>query len=211
MAVSFDLFGTLVAVERPADPATVVGQALAERGVSVPSDWSDAYYESHGSRPPGRETPLAEHVREALASRGVTIKVQTASEAVLSAFTSGHTVETRSGASDALACAGTRGPVGVCSNCAVTGLVEWALAESSLDADSLDAVVTSVDCGWRKPDARAFEAVADAFGVDTSALIHVGDDPETDGGVSDVGGEFVDVETVPLQSLCDELEGRSWD
>ncbi len=57
MAVSFDLFGTLVCVPSPSDPAAAVGDALDERGVPVPADWDDAYRERHVDAPPGAETP----------------------------------------------------------------------------------------------------------------------------------------------------------
>jgi hypothetical protein len=71
VAVPFDLFGTLVGAERPATPAVAVATALHERGVSVPDDWSRAYHESHVPGPEGAELALSEHVRAALASRGV--------------------------------------------------------------------------------------------------------------------------------------------
>ena len=210
MAVSLDLFGTHVTVDRPSGPAAAVGRELAARGVEPPADWEDAYRERHGQVSTGAELPLSDHVTAALASRGVEAPTDIVSEAVLAAFTGGA-VRTRDGAADALAGLATRCPVGVCSNCSVRGLVDWAVAESALSPDLLDAVVTSVDCGWRKPDRRAFVAVADALGVRPSDLVHVGDDPATDGGVTAVGGEYVDVGEVDLVSLPAVLEGRAWD
>jgi len=94
----------------------------------------------------------------------------------------------------------------VLSNCSVPGLVERTLDRSGL-ADTVDTTVTSVGCGYRKPDRRAFERVADTLGVDPRTLIHVGDDPETDGGVEAVGGQFVSVTRTPLSELPDVLEG----
>ncbi|MFB6192481.1 MAG: HAD family hydrolase, partial [Haloarculaceae archaeon] len=70
-AVTFDLFGTLVAADRPADPADAVARALRERGVAVPADWDDAYREPHVDAPPGAAIPLPRHVERALAARGV--------------------------------------------------------------------------------------------------------------------------------------------
>jgi FMN phosphatase YigB (HAD superfamily) len=210
VAVSFDLFDTLVTVDRPSDPAAAVGRELAERGVSVPADWAQAYRERHWRIPPTAERPLAEHVEAALTSRGVHAPTETVSDAVLAAFT-GRSVRTRDGAHDALAEVTRRCPVGVCPNCSVCGLVDRVLVESTLDGELLDAAVTSVDCGWRKPDHRAFVAVADALGVAVTDLVHVGDDPATDGGVTDAGGEYVDVNEVALSDLPDVLEGRAWD
>jgi FMN phosphatase YigB (HAD superfamily) len=199
--VSFDLFGTLVAVERPADPAAALGRELADCGVRVPEDWADAYAESHGSTPQGRERPLAGHVEDALASRGVDAPRSTVASAVRGVFAP-EAVRTREGALAAVAAARTRGPVGVCSNCSVDGLVERTLAESQLDRTRFDAVVASVDCGWRKPDRRAFVAVADALDVEVASLVHVGDDPDTDGGVTAAGGTFLRVGDGQLASLA---------
>lgn len=210
MAVSFDLFGTLVTVDRSPDPAAAVSRALAERGVAVPDGFDRAYRTPHLDVDPGAERPLAEHVRAALASRGVDAPADRVEAAVLAAFTD-VTVETRDGASEALRAAGARGPVGVCSNCGVRGLVEWTLAESALDPATLDAVVASVDCGWRKPDRRAFVAVADALGVAVSELVHVGDDPATDGGVTDAGGVFVEVDPDSAAPLAGCVEGSAWE
>jgi FMN phosphatase YigB (HAD superfamily) len=204
--VSFDLFGTLVAVERSTDPATAVARALADRGVRVPDDWADAYAESHRSVESGREYPLAAHVADALASRGVDARRPTVAAAVRAAFAP-ETVRTREGAFDAIAAARGRGPVGICSNCSVSGLAERTLAESRLDTAGFDAVVASVDCGWRKPDRRAFAAVADALDSEVGDLVHVGDDPGTDGGVTDAGGTFVRVGDGELASLAD---GKGW-
>ncbi len=119
MAISFDLFGTLVAVERPADPADAVAESLAARSVRVPDDWEDAYRSAHRDYDRGREAPLDEHVRLALASRGVEITAETATEAVLDAFDSPVTV--REGSVEALDAAAQRGPVAVVRTAASRG------------------------------------------------------------------------------------------
>lgn len=210
-AVSFDLFGTLVAVNAPADPAAAVAAALEERGVSVPGDWHDAYREPHLDVPAGGEVSLVEHVRAALSSRGVTVAAASAAGggvvagAVADAFE--PAVETRPGAVEAVAAAADSGPVGVLSNCSVPGLARRSLERSSLDRGSFDAVVTSVDCGWRKPDPRAFQAVAQRLGVPVTALWHVGDDPEADGAASAAGATAVLLADVPLADLPAHLEG----
>ena len=86
MVVSFDLFGTLVTADRPDEPWDAVADTLTERGVDVPDDWETAYRSAHREYERGREAPLDEHVRLALASRGVEVTAATARAAVLAAF-----------------------------------------------------------------------------------------------------------------------------
>ncbi|QLH79949.1 HAD family hydrolase [Halosimplex rubrum] len=205
MVVSFDLFGTLVAVSRPAEPAEAVARQLRERGVAVPDDWARAYREPQVTVEPGAELPLSDHVGHALASRGVDAEAETVAAAVRAAFDG--PVDTREGAEAAVAAAAEGAPVGVLSNCSVDGLVERTLERSELAVDRFDAVVASVDCGWRKPDRRAFEAVADALGVPVADLVHVGDDPATDGGAGDVGARSVLLDDIGLADLPTRLEG----
>jgi HAD superfamily hydrolase (TIGR01549 family) len=204
VAVSFDLFGTLVDAERPTDPASAVAEALRARGVSVPPDWSNAYRTVHEEVPAGVERPLSEHVAAALASRDVTADSSVVEAATLDAFD--RPVGLRDGAGLVVERAQNAGPVAVLSNCSVPGLVDRTLAQ--VDLPEFDAVVSSVECGWRKPDPRAFRAVAAKLGVEPSSLTHVGDDPETDGGVDRVGGDAVILDTESLQALPQEL---GWD
>jgi len=200
MAVSFDLFGTLVAVNRPDDPATAVARELIARDVAVPDDWAAAYAEPHVGAPEGAEVPLPAHVARALASRGVDAPGNAPRRAVVAAFD--PAVETRPGAVEAVRAASERGPVALCSNCSVPELVGRTLVRSALAREDFDAVVTSVACGWQKPHPSIFETTADHLGVAPDALVHVGDDPATDGGVEAVGGEFVDVTETPLDALA---------
>ena len=205
MAVTFDLFGTLVDVEYPTDPAEIVARELESRGVAVPDDWHVAYGERHVDAPAGAETALPAHVAAALNSRGVDAPDNAARHAVVAAFD--PDVTRRDDALEAVRTAANRGPVGLCSNCAVPELVPRTLIRAGLRGE-FDAVTTSIGCGWRKPHPKAFEAAADALGVDPSALVHVGDDPTTDGGVTDVGGRFLDVTELPLDALASELEAE---
>jgi len=205
VAVTFDLFGTLVDADRPDDPATAVARELRERDVAVPDDWAAAYRERHVDAPEGAATPLPAHVAAALSDRGVDVPHNAARRAVVAAFD--PSVERRPGAAAAVEAAAQRGPVGVCSNCAVPELVGRTLVRADLRGE-FDAVVSSVGCGWRKPDARIFETVADRLGVDAADLVHVGDDERTDGGVEGVGGRFVDVAETPLSALSAVLDGE---
>lgn len=203
MAVSFDLFGTLVSVDRTADPAAAVAAELRERGVAVPDDWADAYAEVHVDAPSGAEVPLPAHVAAALRSRDVDVPANAARRAVVAAFD--PEVETRPGASAAIEAAGERGPVGLLSNCSVPELVARTTIRAAFDRDAFDATVTSVACGWRKPHPESFRTLANRLGVAPESLVHVGDDSETDGGVEAVGGRFVDVSDVSLESLAARL------
>lgn len=64
--MTFDLFGTLVAADRPADPAAAVARELRARGVAMPAEWADTYREPHVDAPPGAAVPLPRHVARAL-------------------------------------------------------------------------------------------------------------------------------------------------
>lgn len=212
MAVSFDLFGTLVDVDRPADPATAVGRELEALGHPLPSGWATAYRSPQVEVPEGAEVSLLEHVRAILGSEGPTgddldpPDERTVRRALLRAFDTD--VRTRAGAERAVAEAAERGPVGVLSNCSVPGLVARTLDRSTLDPERFDAVLASVDIGWRKPHRHAFEAVADRLGVRVAELLHVGDDPRTDGGATDAGARAVLLGSVPLTDVPEHLDPR---
>jgi FMN phosphatase YigB (HAD superfamily) len=209
-AVSFDLFGTLVTVDEPDDPAEAVADALEARDVPVPDDWPTAYAQSHVDVPDGAELPLTDHVAGALASRSDSLRGEEirrhVENAVCDAFE--PRVQTRADAPAVVETLADRLAVGVLSNCSVPGLAERALDESGVDETALDAVVTSVGCGWRKPDPRAFEAVATELGVGVEQLVHVGDDPRTDGRATAAGAQSLLVEETPLAAMPDALEAR---
>jgi FMN phosphatase YigB (HAD superfamily) len=210
VALSFDLFGTLIDVDRPDEPWDAVADSLAEYDVRVPEMWEDAYRQSHREYDRGREAPLDEHVRLALAQCGIEVSKMTARNAVVDAFDGQAT--RRPGASEALAAATSYGPVAVCSNCSVPGLVEGVLSDTGLDptaSSGPDVVITSVGCGWRKPHPHIFEATADALGVTLSDLIHVGDNPRTDGGAARVGARSILRDECSLEALTVRLREGS--
>ncbi len=199
MAVSFDCFGTLVYLPRPPSPADDIADELVARGVDVPTDWDAAYTEPHLDRADGTELSLPDHARGALASRGVDAGQSTVEAAVLDAFD--REPELLIGARESLRAVDD--PIGVLSNCSVPGLVPRTLSRVGL-LDSADAIVTSVEVGWRKPHRRAFAAVADELGADVDELVHVGDSREADGGIDDHGGRYLHV-VGDLQDLPERL------
>lgn len=203
MTVSFDLFGTLVETPSSLDPVSAVAAELEHFGIDLPADWEIAYTEPHWTVPPGRERSLAAHVRATLDSRGVGADSELIEQAVCAAFET--VVETRPSARDAVAAARSVGPVALCSNCSVPGLVERTLDRSAIDQSQFDTIVTSVDCGWRKPHPRVFETAAERTGAAPSDLLHVGDDHETDSGVTAVGGRVVFVDETPLNVLAERF------
>lgn len=207
-AVSFDLFGTLVTVDRSGNPAGAVADALAERGVAVPEDFGTAYREPHVDAPEGAEVPLPAHVAAALRSRGVEpspLVVRRATVAALSPDP--DDVYTQPGAPEAVAAAAEHGRVGILSDCSVPGLARQVLTASDVDRSHFETITTSAGCGWRKPHQGAFEAVARQLDCPLDALVHVGDDPNTDGGASEAGARFVDIAERPLSDLPAHLEG----
>jgi FMN phosphatase YigB (HAD superfamily) len=208
VAVTFDLFGTLVSVDRPDDPAAVIAEELAARGVEIPTDWATLYGQQHIDAPDGAEVPLPAHVAAALQRRDVDTSSNAARRAVVAAFD--PDVRTRDGAAEAVAAARETGPVGLVSNCSVPELVGRTLARSALSRSAFDAIVTSAGCGWRKPHERAFTTAADVLDTSTGSIVHVGDDPATDGGIEDVDGRFVDVSDVPLPTVATRLKSGAW-
>lgn len=202
--VSFDLFGTLVTASMPDDPAAAVATELRNREVAVPDDWSAAYRTPHLDAPDTAEVPLPAHVAAALRSREVDVSDSVVRRAVIAAFD--PEVRRREGVTAAVDAARERGPVGLCSNCSVPELVPRTLVRADLRG-AFDAVVTSAACGFRKPHPRPFETLATDLDVPASALIHVGDDPDTDGGIEALGGRFVDVAETPLPDLPAFLGG----
>lgn len=208
MAVSFDLFDTLVAVDRPEDTPAAIAAELRERGRPVPEDWTAAGREAAAAIdvPEGREVSIVTYVRFALERRDRSVPEETIEAAVLDAFD--RPIEVRVGAREAVEVAGVCGQVGVLSNCTVPGLVERVLERAAIPADRFDAVVASVDCGWHKPHPRAFETIARELGVPLGELLHVGDDPHDDGGADAAGANAVVLEDVPLPAVPAYLEAR---
>lgn len=210
--VSFGLFGTLVDAPRPSDPAAAIATELAARDVPVPDDWTEAYGETHIDAPDGAECSLPAHVHAALRSRDVDVREHgdgngnVVRRAVTAAFD--PEVTTRPGAVEAVDAARSHGRVAVLSNCGVPGLARRVLIRSALDRLAFDVVETSLTCGWQKPDRRAFEAVVGRLDGSIEEMIHVGDDPETDGGADDAGATAVLLSETPLRELPAYLDAH---
>lgn len=207
-AVSFDLFGTLVAVDAEESTQMRLASALRCRDVPVPDDWRRAYAEVHLDVQPGRELSLPRHVRAALESRGVDVdekRREHIQKAVLDAFDC--PTRTRDGARETVERVARAYPVGILSNCSVPGLVEQTIEQSAFERSTFDSVVSSVDCGWRKPDRRAFTTIADELDTAVDSLVHVGDDPDADGGARVAGATAILLDDTPITAVPGVLEG----
>lgn len=200
-AVSFDFFGTLVEVGDPQDPAVRVEKELRARGIPVPNDWKQAYTEVHIDASPGEELSRVQHVQVVLTREGGASNVD--NEVIRAAVLAAFDVEIcpRDGVSSIVKTVAEQRRVGILSNCSVPGLVPRLLDRSDIERNLFDTVVTSVDCGWRKPHPQAFSVIADALGVPVDELVHVGDDPVSDGGVSKIGAGVIVIEDTPLREV----------
>jgi len=200
-AISFDLFGTLVSVSRPEDPAARVARCLREQDVAVPDDWAARYGTNYADVDPGVERPLTDHVLAALGEPEESMAtVRPAVErAIRQAFDA--PAEPRPDVEATLAALASEHRLAVLSNCSVAGLVERSLETAGLGTDLFDAVIASVDCGWRKPHEGAFRALESALELPLDRLVHVGDTAATDGGATAVGARYISIEEVPIGAL----------
>lgn len=194
--LSLDLFDTLVTVEDVGDPPEAIEAELEHRDVAVPDDWHDRYHEPHVTVPKGRELSLVEHTVAILAEGYTRTEIEKYREeieiAVLSAFDT--EIRTPPEALEAVRQVDNETPVGILSNCSVPSLAQRVLAVSEFDPESFDAIIASVDCGWRKPHPKAFGTVATQLGIPVEKVLHVGDDPRTDGGAEAAGAQSVIVD-----------------
>lgn len=208
-AVSLDLFGTLVETPAVSDPAAQLATELERRNIPVPTDWEERYREQHIEEPPEVAVTLSAHVSAALESAGIDTQGHKApiADAVLAVFDGD--VTTRSEAPDVIETLSNRYPVAILSNCSVPTLVERTLEKSTLDPDTFDVIVSSADIGWRKPDRRAFEAVATVLDIPLEELVHIGDDPDTDGAADAAGAQALLLGAHPLDTIPTFLGGES--
>lgn len=212
-AVSFDLFGTLLTVEQPQDPTAAVAGALRARGIDIPADWDEAYRTPYiETDHPLQEMPLGDHVlallREHTDSADTEPDPAVVDEAVRDAFDT--PIQTRDGAAETVRALAEHVPIAVLSNSSVRGLVERSLSKADLPVESFEIVCASVDIGWRKPHEQTFAHVADELVVPIESLVHVGDDPRTDGGADRAGAHAVIVsESGPL-TVDSILEAEGW-
>ena len=165
-AVVFDLDDTLAVTDR--DRETLLSTAADRAGESLSFDRS-AYLEAHREH---SGTRTREPVFEALVGEGAPDLTRAYREAV------GEALGPVEGAEPLLATLQTRYRL---------GLLTDGPGETQRDklrrlgwTDAFDATVVTGPIGAPKPDARAFEAIAEALGTVPGRAIYVGDDPERD-------------------------------
>jgi len=192
VVLSVDLFGTLAVASTPEAPEEQVAYALRERGVTVSSAFLTEYRSHQFDVHPAVELPLQQHVYAALRRSGSEAPIHTVHAALLEAFDTPVSETPICGALlDIVAAIPMRSAI--LSNCSLTGLVPQTLDRLGIEQSLFDVVLSSVDVGVRKPDPRCFDALAASLGVGIQDVIHVGDSPRSDGGISTAGGRFLHV------------------
>ncbi len=189
-AVGFDLFNTLITVEKGAlkDAVDSLLNSLRKGGIE-PDD--ARFVEDHRSaalrfieetRRDGRETHNRFWIQAALKAQGILVppddpRIAEGVEAYFSTFLD-H-VRLIPGTLEMLESVARRYRVGLLSNFTHTPAALAILNTVEL-ARFFEVCVISGDIGYRKPHARAFEALVSGLGVDSACMIYVGDDPESD-------------------------------
>lgn len=189
-AVGFDLFNTLITMGDGAlkDAVDRLARSLRQSGLELDED---RFVEDHRSaavrfiqetRRDGRETHNRFWIQAALEVQGVRLspddpRIGRGVEAYFSAFL--EHVRLIPGTLDMLETVGRRFRLGLLSN-----FTHTPAALTILDALGLEpyfeVCVISGAIGYRKPHARAFEALVRGLGVDSGRTLYVGDDPEPD-------------------------------
>ena len=189
-AVGFDLFNTLITVEKEALSEAVdrLLGSLERSGLAVDrdrfiTDHRDAakrFLEK--TREDGRETHNRFWIQAALEAQEIFVSpddpaVAEAVEAYFSAFL--DSVRIIPGTHRMLDQVGSRFRVGLLSN-----FTHAPAARAILDVTGLapyfPVCAISGDIGFRKPHARAFKALVNGLGTDGERILYVGDDPEPD-------------------------------
>lgn len=189
-AVGFDLFNTLITVEEGAlqDALGRLVHSLVESGLAVNGA---RFAEDHRSaavrfiqetRRDGRETHNRFWIQAALEVQGVRVppedpRIAEGVEAYFSAFLD-H-VRLIPGTREMLETVARRYRVGLLSNFTHTPAARAILEAVGL-APHFEVCVISGEIGYRKPHARAFEALLSGLGATPRSTLYVGDDPEPD-------------------------------
>lgn len=189
-AVGFDLFNTLITVEEGALDAAVdrLIHSLVRSGLSLDGA---RFVEDHRSaavrfiketRRDGRETHNRFWIQAALKAQGVRVsqedsRIAEGVEAYFSAFLD-H-VRLIPGTREMLEVVSRRYRVGLLSNFTHTPAARAILETLGL-SPHFGVCVISGELGYRKPHARAFEALLKGLGAPPHATLYVGDDPEPD-------------------------------
>lgn len=206
MALSFELFGTLPGAPATSAHASAVAVELERRGASVLNDWAVGFRHHPVDAPTGEAIPVDRHAHSLLSKRGVEADRGTVGQAVTSTFE--PAVNGRPGPCDAARSAASHDPVGSLFYHSVAGLAQRSVRARSHGASGFDAMGSAVDCGWRKPNPRSFEAVADRVDTPLESLVHLGDDPATDGGADAAGETARMTSETPLGDFPRRFGGR---
>jgi putative hydrolase of the HAD superfamily len=189
-AIGFDLFNTLITAEPAAlrEATSRLIRSFAESGLALdPEVFKKPYREAAlrfitEARAEGRETHNRFWISAALASLGHEIKpedprIARAVEAYFSAFF--DYCRLIPGTKEMLAELQGHFRLGLLSNFthapAAKGLVEYLGL-----APYFDPILISGEIGYRKPHALVFELLVEKLGLEKSAVIYIGDDPEPD-------------------------------
>jgi len=189
-AVGFDLFNTLITVEKDAliDAVQRLLETLNRNGLSVEperfiQDHRDAAMRFlEKTKEDGRETHNRFWIQAALAAQEITLSpddriIGEAVEAYFSAFLD-H-VSVIPGTHRMLERVGNRFRLGLLSNFTHAPAARAILEVTGL-APCFGVCAISGDIGFRKPHARAFQALVSGLGVSEDRILYVGDDPEPD-------------------------------
>ncbi len=189
-AVGFDLFNTLITVDKGAlkDAVESLLESLRESGLEPDSaqfveDHRDAALRFiKETRRDGRETHNRFWIQAALEAQGILLppddpRIAEGVEAYFYTFL--DNVRLIPGTLEMLETVGKRFRVGLLSNFTHTPAALAILKAVDL-ARFFEVCVISGDIGFRKPHARAFEALVSGLGVDSADMIYVGDDLESD-------------------------------
>ncbi len=195
--VIFDLFGTLTGAEPDREQHTV---ALAKAlGVPV-DDLRIVLRDSFDGRAKGQYGDLRETLATLCKELGLMVTPHLLDRAVRVRMASElQMLQPREGAIEVLRELRDHGfKVGLLSDCTPEILDLW---PDLPYAAFIDCAILSCDVGWRKPDARMYEAVLQGLGLDAASCVYVGD-----GGSSELSG----AQTTGIHTILLRVPGETY-